>query len=73
MVASNAVHTLGSQRNAAENIATAHHDSNLNTFARDRSDFVSQRLHLFAVDAKRLWTGHGFAAELQEDAFVFGH
>ena len=73
MVARDAIHILRGERDAAEDIAAAHHHADLHAFAGHGGDFIGQVAHAVRIEAERLRAGHGFAAEFEENAFVFRH
>ena len=71
IVSSCSVHALVVAAQTAPDIAAAINYSYLNTMLHNLFNLFSQRIHNGGVNTKALFTGHGLAAQFQNDAFVF--
>src|SRR5580704_94445 len=67
------VHIHGGRSDAAEEIAAAYDETDLDTGAGDFGDFRSEAFDSFGIDAERTAAGESLAAEFQNDAGVFRH
>ena len=72
-VALSAIHAASRSGNAANKIAAANHECDLNTLLDDRSNFGCHVRKNLVVDAVALFTCEGFATELEKNALEFRH
>ena len=70
MVAFHAVETLCSAFKAAENVATANHDSHLHTGVNQFLDLFAIIIHTLWVDAIALFALERFSTELEQYSFI---
>ena len=70
VVGGNAIHVLRGCRDAAKEIAAAHHQSDLHAGLRDFGDLRGQSFHALRIDAKGGPTGQNLTAQLQKDPIV---
>ena len=73
VVGRDAVHVLRRRGHAAEEIAAAHHQSDLDAGLGHFGDFGRQAFHSLRIDAERAAAGQHLAAQLEKDALVFRH
>ena len=73
LVGGYAVHFPGGGRDAAEDIAPAHHQTDLHAGGGHRSHFHSQFLDTRSIDTESRASGQRFAAELEQDPLILRH
>lgn len=72
VVARGAVHAGRAERDAAEDVAAAHDDADLNAKLDDALDFLNHAGKNRAVDAEAVFPHQGFAGKLEKNALVGG-
>ena len=65
-----AIHALRRARNAAEDVAAAHNDSELDTVMHDFRDFVGQVIDHLRIDPVTQIAGERLAGKLQKHTLV---
>ena len=65
------IHTRGGQTHTTKDVAAANHDGNLDTCINERFDFCRNAFEHGRIDTEVLLAHQGFAAELQQDSFIF--
>ena len=70
VVGARALHARLRQGGAAEDIAAADHDADLDTGPGDFGDLLGHRLQSLGIDAEAVAADARLARELQQDAFV---
>src|ERR1039457_3935345 len=73
VVGGHAIHVLGGGRDAAEDIAAAHHQPDLDAGGGYRGHFRGQLIDTRGVDAESGASGQRFAAELEHDSLILRH
>ena len=72
-IALGAVHAARRCRNSANEVAAANHESDLHALLDDGCNFRRHVGEDDVIDAVALFACEGFATELEENAFEFGH
>ena len=71
MIRGNPIESLGAGGQAAKDVSTADDDADLDAQGMDVLDFGCDTANKLRVDAEVLFTHQNFAAQLQQDPFVF--
>jgi hypothetical protein len=72
VIASDAIHAFGGERDAAEDVSTADDYAYFHSLLSYCGNFDREVLYTLWINTEGCRPGHGLAAQLQKDAIVFG-